>query len=64
MPVYNLLECSKNYGKTASSLWNYCKDEPNSSTDNDNITNSILNSESFDNKANFMENGVTHKNLT
>ena len=29
-----------------------------------NITHSILNSESFDYKANFMENGVTHDNLT
>ena len=43
MPMYNLLEYSKNY----------------SSTDNDNITNSILNSESFDYKANFIKNGVT-----
>ena len=28
MPMYNLLECSKNYNKTAGSLWNYCRDEP------------------------------------
>ena len=28
MPVYNLLECSKNYGKTTGSLWNYYRDEP------------------------------------
>ena len=28
-----------------------------------NITHSILNSKSFDYKANFMENGVTHDNL-
>ena len=32
--------------------------------DDDNITHSILNSESFDYKASFMENGVTHDNLT
>ena len=63
MPIYNLLEYSKNYRKTGS-LWNFYRDEPNSSTDNDNITHSILNSESFDYKANFMENGVTHDNLT
>ena len=44
-------------------LWNYYRDEPRSSIDN-NITHSILNSESFDYKANFMENGVTHDNLT
>ena len=64
MPMYHLLEYSKNYKKTTGSLWNYYRDEPNSSTDNNNITHSILNSESFDYKANFMENGVTHNNLT
>ena len=63
MPVYNLLEYSKNYRKTRR-LWNFYRGEPNSSTDNDNVTHSILNSESFDYKANFMENGVTHNNLT
>ena len=40
------------------------KHEPNSSVGANNITHSILNSESFDYKANFMENGVTHNNLT
>ena len=64
MPMYNLLEYSKNYRKTTGSLWNFYRDEPNSSTDNDNITHSILNSESSDYKANFMENGMAHKNLT
>ena len=64
MPMYNLLEYSKNYRKTRGSLWHYYIDEPNSSTDNDNITHSILNSESFDYKANFMENGATYNNLT
>ena len=64
MPMYNLLEYSKNYKKTTGSLWNYYRDEPNSSTGNGNITHSILNSESFDYKSNFMENGVTHNNLT
>ena len=59
MPMYNLLEYSKNYRKTTVSLWNYYNDEPSSSTDDDNITHSILNSESFDYKANFIENGVT-----
>ena len=62
MPMYNLLEYSKNYKKTTGSLWNYYRDEPNSSTDN-NITNSILNLKSFDYKANFMENSVTNNNL-
>ena len=29
MPMYNLLEFSKNYRKTTGSLWNYYRDEPN-----------------------------------
>ena len=62
-PRYNLLEYSKNYRKTTDSFWNYYRDELNSGVNN-NITHSILNSESFDYKANFMENGVTHTNLT
>ena len=28
IPMYNLLECSKNYKKTTASLWNYYRDEP------------------------------------
>ena len=64
MPMYNLLEYSKNYKKTTGSLWNYYRDEPNSNIGANNITHSILNSESFDYKASFMENGVTLDNLT
>ena len=45
MPMYNLLEYSKNYKKTTDSLWNYYRDEPNSSIDDNNITHSILNSD-------------------
>ena len=63
MPMYNLLEYSKNYKKTTGSLWNYYRDEPNSSTADNNITHSILDSESFDYKANFIKNGVTENNL-
>ena len=29
MPMYNLLEYSKNYRKATGSLWNYYRDEPN-----------------------------------
>ena len=64
MTMYNLLGYSKNYRKTTGSLWNYYRDEPNSGTDAKKIIHSILNSESFDYKANFMENGVTLNNLT
>ena len=64
MPMYNLLEYSKNYKKTAGSLWNYYRDEPNSGTDNNNnITHSILNSEYFDYKSNFI-GSVKNNNLT
>ena len=64
MPMYNLFEYSKNYRKTAGSLWNYYRDQLNSIIGANNITHSILNSESFDYKANFIDNGVTHDNLT
>ena len=57
MPMY-----SKYYKKTTGSLWNYYRDESNSSTDNDNITHSNLNSKSFDCKANFISS-VTNNNL-
>ena len=46
MSMYNLLEYSKNDRKTTGSLWNYYRDEPNSGTDTNNITDSILNSKS------------------
>ena len=29
MPMYNLLDYSKNYRKTTERLWNYYRDEPN-----------------------------------
>ena len=64
MPMYNLPEYSKNYKKTTGSLWDYYKDEANSGTDANNITHSILNSKSFNYKANLMETGVTQNNLT
>ena len=35
MPIYNLLECSKNYWKTAVSFWNYYGDEPKNPPLND-----------------------------
>ena len=49
--------------KTTGSLWNYYRAEPNSTIGDNNITHSILNSESFEYKANFMKNGVRHDNL-
>ena len=61
--MYNLLEYGKNYRKTTESLWNYYRDEPNSGVD-DGINYSIKGSKSFDYKANFIEDGVAHIDLT
>ena len=63
MPMYNLLEYSKNYRKTTGSLWNYYRDETNSGEDGG-INYSIMDSKSFDCKANFIEDGVMQNNLT
>ena len=52
MPMYNLLEYSKNYRKTTGNFWNYYRDEPNSGLggDNNNVNYSIKDSKSFDYK--------------
>ena len=57
MPMYNLLEYSKNYRKTTGSFWNYYRDEPKSGLggENNNVNYSIRNSKSFDYKANITE---------
>ena len=59
MPMYNLLEYSKNYEKTSGSLFNYYRDEPSELIigDGDNAINiSIRNSKSFDYKTNIIRN--------
>ena len=63
MPMYNLLEYSKNYRKTTGSLWNYYRDETNSGEDGG-INYSIMDSKSFDYKTNFIKGSVTQNNLT
>ena len=53
MPMYNLLEYSKNYEKTSGSLFNYYRDEPSEfiiGDGNNAINISIRNSKSFDYK--------------
>ena len=58
MPMYNLLEYSKNYEKTSGSLFNYYKDEPSELIigDGDNAINIwIRNSKSFDYKTEITE---------
>ena len=55
MPIYNLLEYSKNYEKTSGSLFNYYRDESSEITigaGNNAINISIRNSKSFDYKTN------------
>ena len=48
IPMYNLLEYSKNYKKTTGSLWNYYRDEPSNSLS--------TNSESFNYKTSITGN--------
>ena len=48
MPMYNLLEYSKNYGKTIGSLYNYDRDELSDDDDNNNFDNiKVVNSNAF-----------------
>ena len=48
MPMYNLLDYSKNYRKTIGSLYNHYKDELNDDADNNNFANSnVVSSNSF-----------------
>ena len=52
IPMYNLLEYSKNYKKTTGSLWNYYRDKPNSGIggENNNVNYSVKDSKVFDYK--------------
>ena len=47
MPMYNLIEYSKNYKKATGTFWNYHRDEPNDFPANNYNVNFITNSESF-----------------
>ena len=48
MPMYNVLEYSKNYRKSIGSLYNYYRDELSDDNDNDNLGNiKVVNSEAF-----------------
>ena len=51
MPMYNLLEYSKNYRKTIGSLYNYYRDELNDDVDNNNFANNnVVSSNTFNYK--------------
>ena len=46
--MYSLIEYSKNYRRTTSSLWNYYRDELTDDRNNNNFLNkNVINSESF-----------------
>ena len=48
MPMYHLLEYSKNYSKTSGSFWNYDKDQlTDEINDNYNPKKNVINSKSF-----------------
>ena len=48
MPMYNLLEYSKNYGKTIGSLYNYYRHELSDDDDDNNFDNiKVVNSNTF-----------------
>ena len=55
MPIYNLLEFSKNYRKTTGSLWNYYRDEPNNPPATNYNAEPITNSASFKYKSSITE---------
>ena len=52
MPMYNLLEYSKNYRKTIGLLYNYYRDELNDDADNNNFANNnVFSSNTFNYKS-------------
>ena len=61
MPMYNLLEYSKNYRKTIGSLYNYYRDELSNDNDNDNFGNiKVVNSKAFKYKNKIIGKMVRH----
>ena len=47
IPMYNLLEYSKNYGKTIGSLYNYYRDELTNDNNNNFANRNVINSNAF-----------------
>ena len=57
IPIYNLLEYSKNYRKTIGSLYNYYRDELSNDTDNNQFNNiKVVNSNTFKYKNKIIDN--------
>ena len=68
MPMYNLNEYNKNYRKTARSLWNYFRNEPNNPPFNPSVGNNLptvnYNADPITNSAWFRyKNSITGKTL-
>ena len=47
MPMYNLLEYSKNYSKTSAFLWNYYRNELTDETNDNNGPNKNVSTQSL-----------------
>ena len=61
MPMYNLLEYSKNYRKTIGSLYNYYRDElSDDDNNNNNNNNNNDNNNNNNNNNNFLNNNVVN----
>ena len=56
MPMYNLLEYSKNYRKTIGSLYNYYRDELTNDNNNNFANRNVVNSNDFKYKNNIIGN--------
>ena len=62
MPMYNLIEYSKNYRRTTSSLWDYYRDQPNNPTADNYNADPIINSASFKYKISIIEKTPNNNN--
>ena len=61
IPMYNLIEYSKNYRNTTGSLWNYDRDEPTNSITNEENLNLLNKSKSADDNTKEVESVVPLK---
>ena len=63
MPMYNLIEYSKNYSKASGSLWNYYKDEPNNPPADDYSADPTTNAASFKYKSSITGKTPNNSNI-
>ena len=62
MPMYNLIEYSKNYRRTTSSLWDYYRDQPNNPPADNYNADPIINFASFKYKISIIEKTPNNNN--